>query len=62
MLTGWRTLIFSVLVSVIGILQATDWVSLLNNPKTAGIVVTAIGVASAVLRFMTNTPIGKSDT
>lgn len=60
MLAGWKTLIFSVGVAVIGVLSATDWVQLLGSTK-AGYVVTAIGILSAVLRFATSTPVMSSE-
>jgi hypothetical protein len=59
MLTGWKTVIFSLVVAVIGVLQTVDWTSLLSDPKRAGIVVTIIGVVSGVLRYFTSTPIGE---
>lgn len=60
MLKGWKTLIFSASVALIGVLQAADWVSLLGS-ETAGYVVTGIGIVSAILRFMTDTPVMKSN-
>jgi hypothetical protein len=54
---GYRTLIFSLAVAVIGVLQTFDWTTVVPADK-AGIALTAIGVASAVLRFLTNTPVG----
>lgn len=58
-MTGWRTLIFSVLVAIVGVLSATDWVQLLGSTK-AGFIVTGIGVVSAILRVMTTTPLGEA--
>lgn len=59
MFNGWKTLIFALLTAVIGVLQATDIAALIpNDPSSAGIFVTGIGVAAAVLRFMTNGPVG----
>jgi len=60
MLTGWKTLIFSAAVALIGVLQTADWVNLLGSQK-AGIIVTGIGIASAVLRWLTTTPVGQPD-
>ena len=57
MLTGWKTLIFSALVALLGVLQAANWVDLLGS-STAGYVVTAIGILSAVLRMFTSTAVG----
>lgn len=60
MLTGWKTLIFSLIVAVIGVLSATDWVQLLGSTK-AGWIVTGIGIVSAILRTVTSTPVLKSE-
>jgi hypothetical protein len=61
MLKGWKTLAFNIGVAVFGVLQATNWVDLLGSEK-AGIAVTAIGIAGAILRFFTDTPAMKSTT
>lgn len=58
MLQGWKTLIFSSAVALVGVLSATDWVQLLGSTK-AGWVVTAIGVVSALLRFATTGAVGE---
>lgn len=58
MLKGWKTLAFNIAVSVIGVLQAADWVDLLGSAQ-AGYAVTAIGIVGAALRFITDTPIGR---
>jgi hypothetical protein len=58
MFQGWKTLIFSAAVALVGVAEAADWVSLLGS-ETAGYVVTAIGIISAALRFLTNSPVGK---
>ena len=58
MLQGWKTLIFSAAVALIGVLSAADWVQLLGSTK-AGYVVTAIGIVSAVLRFVTTGAVGE---
>ena len=58
MLQGWKTLIFSAAVALIGVLSAADWVQLLGSQK-AGYVVTAIGIVSAVLRFVTTGAVGE---
>lgn len=58
MLTGWKTLIFSVGVALFGVAQAADWTHIISNPQTAGYVVTGIGVLAGVLRMFTSTPVG----
>lgn len=59
MLKGWKTLIFSGLIALLGVATQFDWTTAVN-PKTAGIILTVIGGISAVLRFVTNTPATKS--
>jgi hypothetical protein len=60
MLKGWRTLAFNAGLAVFGVLQAANWVDLLGSTK-AGIAVTVIGVVGAVLRYVTDTPVMKSN-
>lgn len=57
---GWRTIIFSGLVSLLGLIQATDLVTLFNDKRIAGWVMLGIGAISIWLRTITTTPIGKS--
>ena len=54
---GYRTLILNLAASVLGVLIATDWVGL-AGPTTAGFVVTGLGIANTVLRFLTDGPVG----
>lgn len=58
-MTGYRTLLFNVLVAVVGVLSATDWVQLVGSTR-AGWVVTGIGIVGTVLRFLTTTPVGEA--
>ena len=58
MLQGYRTLGLALATAVLGVLQATDFTTILSDPKTAGLVVTCIGIATAVMRFLTKTPVG----
>ena len=60
MLKGWKTLMFSVATALFGVAQMTDWGSVIQNPKVAGAVLTGVGVANALLRAITTTPIGSS--
>jgi hypothetical protein len=55
---GYRTLIFSLGVAVVGVLQTFDWATVVPPGKT-GVALTAVGVAAAVLRFLTSTPVGE---
>ena len=57
---GYRTLLFSLVVAIVGVLQSFDWATVIS-PEHAGITLTAIGVASAVLRFLTSTPVGEKE-
>lgn len=55
---GWKTLILSAGTALLGVASAFDWTSVLAGPW-GGWIVTGIGVASAVLRAVTNTPVGQ---
>jgi hypothetical protein len=57
---GYRTLLFSLAVSMIGVLQSFDWASVVP-PEHAGIALTVVGVAGAIMRFLTSTPVGAKD-
>ncbi|HEY7460098.1 MAG TPA: hypothetical protein VH765_15245 [Xanthobacteraceae bacterium] len=57
---GYRTLLFSLAVAIVGVLQSFDWATVIA-PEHAGIALTVIGVAGAVLRFLTSTPVGASE-
>jgi hypothetical protein len=57
-LKGYRTLIISAAIAVVGALQGLDWISLLPaNPRAAGWAVTVLGIAMMVLRAITTTPV-----
>ncbi|MCB1487023.1 MAG: hypothetical protein KDJ88_06135 [Bauldia sp.] len=57
-LKGWKTMGFSVAIAVAGALQSTDWTTIVA-PSQVGPTLLAIGVIVAVLRAVTNTPVGK---
>jgi hypothetical protein len=57
---GYRTLLFSLAVAIIGVLQSFDWATVVA-PEQAGIALTVIGVAGAVLRFLTSTAVGAKE-
>jgi hypothetical protein len=44
----------------VGVLQTFDWATVVPADK-AGIALTAIGVASAILRFFTNSAVGAKE-
>jgi hypothetical protein len=54
---GWRTLLLNLCIALLGVLEVTDWASILGNDK-AGLVLTAVAVANIVLRSLTTTAIG----
>ena len=56
---GWKTLAASLAIAVAGVLQATDWTTIVP-PDKVGPVIVGIGVLMAVLRAMTDGPIGKN--
>ena len=61
MMTGYKTLLFSLLVAGAGVLQTFDWITVVPQEKTwSGIVMVALGAAIAGLRALTTTPIGQS--
>jgi len=56
---GWWTLIASLVFVILGQLQTWDWITLIQDPKTAGWIMTGIGILMAALRVITSTPIGQ---
>lgn len=54
---GWRTLIVSLALAVVGVLQTADWATIVG-PEQVGPAMLAVAVVVAVLRAVTNTPIG----
>lgn len=54
---GYRTLLLNLTAALLGVLVATDWVAL-TDPRTAGAIVTGLGIANAALRFLTDGPVG----
>ena len=58
-LKGWKTLIFSMLTAMVGVLQLTNWADLLGSSK-AGVAMTVVGIIGAILRFQTDSPVFKS--
>lgn len=55
-MTGYKTIIFALLLTVFGALETFDFTSFLSA-ENAGIVTTLIGGAVAVLRYVTKNPI-----
>lgn len=56
-LKGWRTVLLSTLIAVVGVLQTTDWATIVG-PSQVGPTMLAIAIAVAVLRVLTDTPMG----
>jgi hypothetical protein len=54
---GWRTVLLSVVIAVVGVLQTADWATIIG-PRAVGPTMLAIAIAVAVLRAMTDTAFG----
>ena len=61
MLKGWRTLLFSLLLATLGVVEATDWASLIPDGPNKGWILLGIAIIVAWLRVITTTPVGKSE-
>lgn len=57
-LKGWRTLLVSLAIAMAGVLQSADWATIVPA-EHVGSVMLAIGVLVAVLRTLTDTPLGR---
>lgn len=57
---GYRTILLNVATALIGVGLAADWVGAGMSSQTAGMIMTGLGVANTVLRFFTNTSVGKA--
>ena len=60
-LKGWRTVLFALLVATVGVLEATDWASIVPDGPAKGWILLAIALAIAWLRIITTTPIGRRE-
>ena len=59
---GWKTLLFSLLVAILGVVQTFDWATVIpQNHTWSGIIMVALGAFFAALRAVTNTSVGKSN-
>lgn len=56
---GWKTVIFGVLLAVVGVLQQSG-IEQLIPAQYQGLFVAGIGAAVVALRSITNTPLGSS--
>lgn len=60
MFTGYRTITLAVAITAIGAIQGMDFAALLpDDPQLVGWIVTGIGIAMAILRKLTTTPLGE---
>lgn len=55
-MNGFKTVIFSFLLVVLGALEQTGVIALIPD-QYQGVVLSAVGVATLVLRFLTNSPV-----
>lgn len=56
---GYRTYIAALLVAIFGVLAATDWIAVLDDPK-AGAVAVGAALLMAVMRTITTTAPGRA--
>ena len=54
---GWRTILVAIVLAIAGVLQTADWTRIVG-PDQVGPVMLAVGVLVAVLRVVTDTPVG----
>lgn len=54
---GWKTIIFSMIIAMLGVAETADWISVLGD-QWGGVVLLVVGVISAWLRKLTTTPLG----
>ncbi len=57
-LRGWRTLLTSLMVASIGVLEAANWAQLVPDGPAKGWVLLGIALAMAWLRVITRGPVG----
>ena len=57
-LKGWKTLGVSSAIAVAGVLQTADWTTIVP-PDRVGQTLLVIGVVVALLRVLTNSPVGQ---
>ncbi len=58
---GWRTLLFSLVVSGLGVAEATDWADLVPDGPDKGWWLFGIGLGTAWLRVITTGPVGRGE-
>lgn len=55
---GWRTVLLSMALAVVGVLQTADWATIVG-PEQVGPTMLAVAIVVAVLRAVTDTPVGR---
>jgi uncharacterized membrane protein YgaE (UPF0421/DUF939 family) len=58
-LKGFKTLLFTIIVAVFALLEATDLTGIISEEKMP-FVVLGIAITNIILRKISNTPIGKN--
>ena len=58
---GFRTLLFSGAISLIGVLEAFNFTEMFGTEWYSGVLVMLIGIGVAYLRNLTDTAIGKAE-
>lgn len=56
LLKGYRTLLLSGATALVGVLAALDWSAVVPAP-VVGLILGVLGLAGAVMRYLTNTPV-----
>ena len=58
-LKGWKTILVAIAIAVVGVLQSADWATVVPE-RWVGPTMLGIGLLVALLRTLTDTPVGKS--
>jgi phage-related minor tail protein len=55
---GWKTVVVSAVLAIVGVLQTADWATIVR-PQLVGPTILGVAALVAVLRTLTDTPIGR---
>ena len=55
---GWKTVVVSAVLAVVGVLQTADWATIVS-PQRVGPTILGVAILVAVLRSVTDTPVGR---
>ena len=58
-LRGWRTLLWSLLLATVGVMETLNWADLLPDGAAKGWALIGIAFVTAWLRSITSTPVGE---